>query len=159
MNDNIFQKVLQLSSDFEILKSEIISKNKELSETMKAVEERVEDDRETLANKIKALTEQAASSEIETVRNVKMLEIERLKGEKIGITKDETALIEEQIEALEAAIHDGLMVKGQLEEGLREAKAELEKIRENKNKLLNTLDNSGRAQLDFEAMLRRLDNK
>lgn len=158
MSDNIFQSVLQLSSDFEILKSAIISKNKELSETMKAVEERVEDDRETLANKIKALTEQAASSEIETVRNVKMLEIERLKGEKIGITKDETALIEEQIEALEAAISDGRKVKSQLEENLRAAKIKLEEIREQKNRLLNTLDNSGHAQRDFEAMLRRLES-
>lgn len=132
---NVFEKINSLKFDYDAIRSQIRTHRGNVSEMTSAIKDRISADRKISEERIAELKRQMQDpSKTETVRKIYAAEIEKLESASFTPTDSEIEMLDAELSAYEKAVQDFRKVDGQLRDAIRNAKEELESIRNEINK-------------------------
>lgn len=130
MNNAIFTEALTLSEDNRALCQAIREGLDTMKQITAAAGQRIESEREAAADRITALEERSGDPERpEAVRRLALRELEQVRGQSFTLSEDEREAFAAVLEEVETAQRDAGQVQRKLMDALREARAELDRIR------------------------------
>lgn len=125
-----FDKIRVLNEDHSAIWARFEECNQILKEIVKAVSERLENEREQTATLIYSATQKATDmSRPETIRKIAESELKNLEARTFSPTAEEIAAFDEVMREAQAALSDARKTRGELIDAIRDAKSELENIR------------------------------